>query len=121
MPKISPEALATYVATARRQQQQHCADLAQLRSQALSVAQTAAQILYHEFEVERVVLFGSVLNPDAFHPISDIDLAVWGLAPNRYIKAVARLMLLSTFCIDVVEAETACPYLQDAIAQGTPL
>lgn len=93
----------------------------QRRQQGLDLAQTAAQILRTEFGVSRVVLFGSVLSGTHFHTTSDLDLAIWDLPSTDYVKAVARLMTLPNFSIDLVEAETASPYLQVAIAEGIQL
>jgi len=55
------------------------------------------------------------------HENSDIDLAVWGLAASDYFQAVGELQGLSTFAIDLVEAERAPVYLLDAIAGGMEL
>lgn len=84
-------------------------------------AQAIAQWLYGEMGATRVVVFGSVLNPNRFDETSDIDLAVWGLSPDIHWHVLTHLMasseLTSTFQIDVVPAETAAPYLKAAIAE----
>lgn len=121
MRSISSEQMQTYVATARRRQYQRQQALYQRRQKALNVAQVAAQLLRQEFGVERVVLFGSVLQVNAFYETSDLDLAVWGLAEAGYLRAVARLLRLSEFSIDLVRVESARPYIQEAIAQGQVL
>ncbi|NJL48626.1 MAG: nucleotidyltransferase domain-containing protein [Leptolyngbyaceae cyanobacterium SM2_5_2] len=118
---IDATKMQSYVDTARRRQQKHQENLRQRQQQGLKLAHLAAQILRGEFEVHRVVLFGSVLSEDTFHETSDLDLAVWGLPPSDYIKAVARLMELPEFSIDLVEAEMASTYLREAIAQGLDL
>lgn len=113
--------MQVYIDTARRRQQQQHDQMRQRREQGLAVAQNAAQVLREEFGVRQVVLFGSVLSKASFHENSDLDLAVWGLSPTDYIKAVARLTALSSFSIDLVEAETASPHLQAGIEQGITL
>ena len=110
-----------YIATARLQHQHEQATLQQRRSQVLAIAQTAAHILRQEFGASQVVVFGSVLDETRFHATSDLDLAVWGLPPASYIKALARLMTLSDCSIDLVEAETASPPALAGIAQGLVL
>ena len=113
--------IQSYIATARRQHRHEQATLQQLRSQVLAIAQTAAHILREEFGASRVVVFGSVLDETRFHATSDLDLAVWGLPPANYIKALARLMTLSDCAIDLVEAETASPAVLVGIAAGLEL
>lgn len=111
--------MQSYIATARRRQQQQTH--LQQRPDGLGLAHQAASILRQEFGVSRVVLFGSARSPTAFHETSDLDIAVWDLSPDDYICAVARLMELPDFSIDLVEAETAQTYLQSAIDQGLDL
>jgi len=110
-----------YVATARRRDQERQARLKDRRQRALAVARKASDLLKSEFGVSRVVLFGSVLSDSTFHETSDLDLAVWDLAEANYLKALGKLLNLSEFPIDLVMAENANDYVQDAIAQGFPL
>jgi len=56
-----------------------------------------------------------------FHETSDLDLVVWDLSSSNYIAAIARLLQISDFSIDLVEAESATSYLQESIAQGLDL
>lgn len=123
MPPALPPVIKmqAYLATARCRQQRRQTHLQQRRQQGLDLAKTAARILREEFGVSRVVLFGSTLNSIRFHETSDLDLAVWDLPPTDYVPAVARLMQLPHFSIDLVEAETASPHLQTGIAQGITL
>lgn len=113
--------IQSYVATARRRQQQRQSRLSQRWQAASNVAVQASQVLKQEFAAKKVVLFGSALRQEDFHEGSDIDLAVWGLPPKLYFQAVARLLDLSDFSIDLVEAEGAKDYLQQAIAEGKEL
>ncbi len=121
MPYPTTKKMQAYIATARQRQYGRQQALAKRRQRGLAIAKEAAQILRQEFGVRRVVLFGSVLNEPAFHETSDLDLAVWGLATEHYLKAVTRLMELPEFSIDLVEVESASPHLQPAIAQGLEL
>jgi predicted nucleotidyltransferase len=121
LPLLPAAKMQAYIATAHRRQQQRQAKLQQRRQQGLELAETAACILREEFGVSRVVLFGSALDATRFHESSDLDLAIWDLPPADTIKAVARLLQLSDFSIDLVPAETASPHLQAGIAQGSTL
>lgn len=117
---VPPEQMQRYIATARARQQQRLAELEQRRRCGFEIAKTAAQILKTEFSASRVVLFGSLLGPH-FHEESDLDLAVWELPEQTYFKAVARLLSLSDFAIDLVETQYASPEMLAAIAQGIEL
>lgn len=113
--------MQNYIETARHRQRQRQNQLHQHRQQGLDQAKNAAQVLRDEFGVSRVVVFGSVLDESTFHETSDLDLAVWDLPPSDYIAAVARLLQLTDFSIDLVEAESTSPYVQESIAQGLDL
>jgi len=117
---VSPEQMQKYTLTARARRQQRQVVLEQRRQHGFEVAKTAAQVLKTEFGTSRVVLFGSLLS-EHFHETSDLDLAVWGLLERFYFKAVARLLSLSDFEIDLVEAQYADPEILAAIAQGEEL
>ena len=89
----------------------------------LTIAKQAAQILKEQFHADRVVLFGSLLNVEAMHEHSDIDIAVWGLADDQLLSAWSTLDssidFQSTFpYIDLVPAEKAFPYIQDSIEKA---
>ncbi len=87
------------------------------------VAQAAAQLLLATYQVEKVSLFGSLLNPHCVRRHSDIDLAVWGLPDSQYYQAVNDLSSLSAdFSFDLVQFESAQPSLQWVILQqGLPM
>lgn len=58
------------------------------RRRAWDDARRAASMLNEEFGAERVLLFGSVAREERLSPHSDLDLAVEGLAPMEYYRAV---------------------------------
>jgi uncharacterized protein len=63
-----------------------------------------------------VVVFGPVARGEWFTPWSDIDLAAWGIAVDRYYAAVAAVTGLSEdFKIDLVDPETCRPTVRAAI------
>jgi predicted nucleotidyltransferase len=57
-------------------------------SEAIKVAALIARDLGKRYGAKKVVLFGSLLRSDQ-GPIFDIDLAVKGIPPTRFFKAVA--------------------------------
>ena len=90
--------------------------LEERREKALDVAKQAASLLRRKFGAERVMLFGSLASKDAFTLWSDIDLAVWGIAPDAFYSAVAAVTGLSpVFKIDLVEPDTCRKGLYDVI------
>jgi predicted nucleotidyltransferase len=117
---VPSEQMQQYILTAKSRQKKRLADLEQRRLHGFEIAKTAAQILKTEFSASRVVVFGSLLS-ESFHETSDLDLAVWSLPEKSYFKAVARLLSLSDFEVDLVEVQYASPEILDAIAQGTEL
>jgi predicted nucleotidyltransferase len=87
-------------------------------TRAWSEARVAANVLRERFGAARVVAFGSVANKGSFGPWSDIDLAVWGVPPERFYKAVAAVTAISSeFEIDLVDGETCPPKLRARLAR----
>jgi predicted nucleotidyltransferase len=94
----------------------------QRRDKAWVVARQAAELLKSRYHARRVVAFGSLAESGRFHPWSDIDLAVWGLAPEDYFEAVARVLDIGgEIRIDLLMGERCRPHLRTAAAQGTEL
>lgn len=69
-----------------------------------------ARRLRAEFGADRVILFGSLCS-GGFDDGSDVDLAVSGLAPERYFEALARVAEILERQVDLVELERARPSL----------
>ncbi len=69
------------------------------------------ECLVDHFRVRRVVLFGSLAGGQV-HEHSDIDLAVEGLAPEEYWKALVQLSDLAGAGVDLVCLENAAPSLR---------
>jgi len=92
--------------------------IAERWGQARKLASRAAALLRERFGATRVVAFGSVTRSAWFTPWSDVDLAVWGLPPSRFYRAVAALAGLSAeFEVDLVDGEECRPALREAIAK----
>lgn len=110
--------MAEYRATARRRAEQRREERVHRRDRAWDVAREAARILKEEYQVGRVLVFGSLVRDRRFHERSDVDLAVWGLKIEDYLDALGRLETLSPdIDVDIVRVEDAKPGLRDVITQ----
>ena len=74
-------------------------------------AQVCAKALVEEYEAERVYLIGSLARGSGFHPRSDIDLVVAGLAPKRYFAVLADIAERAGREVDLILLESATPAL----------
>ncbi len=92
-----------------------------VRRDALRTAWQMKDILVREFQVTRVILFGSVLEKGGFSSDSDIDLAVEGLPKKSYITALARLISESRYEIDLKPLEEVGELLKQRIMTGKVL
>lgn len=111
-----PDTMDVYRATARARWEQGQRSLEQRRVQAWEVARRAARLLRDEFQATRVAAFGSLVRDGGFTPWSDIDLAVWGIAPEDTFRAVAAAMGLDPDIeVNVVDVETCRPSLRAVI------
>lgn len=111
-----PDDLTAFVATARKRRAEREAAMAARRERGWSVARSVAELLRHSYGATRVMVFGSLLHPAAFHERSDVDLAVWGIPSERYFQAVAAVNdLPEAFGVDLVEPERCRPALRQAI------
>jgi predicted nucleotidyltransferase len=116
------ESLAVYRQTARERAQRTAQARRQRREKAWEVARAAATLLKSRYHAARVVAFGSLIQSDRFHLWSDVDLAVWGLAPADYFEAVARVLDIGgEIKVDLIMVEKCKPILREAISKGTDL
>ncbi len=80
----------------------------QRRQRAWQFARRAACLLKRDYGAKRVIAFGSLAHGAWFHPHSDLDLAVEGLAPGAIWRAWSAVeKAISGFDVDVIEWETA--------------
>lgn len=81
------------------------------RTEALAIAEKCAYVLKGQFGVKKVYIFGSVTGVGPWHDRSDIDIAVEGLAPEDYFRALSALdeYLPSSLEIDLITLESAFP------------
>ena len=115
------EEIVARVMAARAQRPQRLAQMQERQQRGLEVARECARILKQEFGAQRVVLFGSLLDPERMTWRSDIDLAVWGLPEAVFFKAGAAIERGHDFPIDLVEIQHALPHILKAIEQGMEL
>jgi predicted nucleotidyltransferase len=90
------------------------------RDDAWKVARLAAEMLKKRFGAIRVVVFGSLAQKTVFTEWSDIDLAVWGIAPEEYYSAAGAAMdmgLEKGIRVDVVDPRDCEPQFLAAIEQ----
>ncbi|HIC88969.1 MAG TPA: nucleotidyltransferase domain-containing protein [Anaerolineae bacterium] len=120
MPKtaadLTSEEIEIYRQTARRRRRQEERRLTERRERAWTVARQAARLLKDRFGARRVVVFGSLAREGRFRRWSDLDLAVWGIRPEDYYRAVSKVLDMTTeFKIDLVDVTSCRPSLRAAI------
>lgn len=83
-------------------------------NQAVVAAKQCERVLKETFGAQEVYIFGSLGGQTPWHSRSDIDLAVEGLAPERYIPALTACyaLLPPGMELDLVTLETAPPELK---------
>lgn len=86
------------------------------RARLLTRVREAATALKAQFDVRRVVLFGSLAHAAWFVPDSDVDLAVEGLREDDYWEAW-RLVeeVIGDRPVDLIEIESAGESLRRAV------
>lgn len=115
---ISAEEMEIYRRTARKRREEQQRLLARRRQRAWEVARRAARILKDEFKARKVVVFGSLVHEGSFSTHSDVDLAVWGVPAESFLRAVARVLEIDPeIPVDLVEAEEAQPSLKRRIEE----
>jgi predicted nucleotidyltransferase len=89
------------------------------RKAAEAAAQECVRVLKEKFDAREAYVFGSLRGDSPWHERSDVDIAVEGLAPGRYIDALVDLyeLLPEGMELDLVPLERAVPELA-ALAKG---
>lgn len=106
-----------YVDAWRERFRQERQALARAETDALSRARACATCLGERFGARRVYLFGSLTRGSGLRAESDIDLAVSGLAPDRYFEALDALVGLAGREVHLVDLEVAPPAMAAHIAR----
>lgn len=118
---VTGDAVVDRVLEERRHRPERLEKLQDKQREGLQVAHRCADILKRDYGVERVVLFGSLLDVKRMWWGSDIDLAVWGLAKQDFFRAGAALEQGHDFDIDLVLVVDVKPHILSAVNQGLVL
>ena len=111
---ISSSDMEIYRKSARKRQQALRESRRIRHEHAWEVARRAASLLRKHFAASRVVVFGSLLRPEVFDERSDVDMAVWGVTDEKYLRAVAAVTALDKeISLDLIKME---PGLQSNVA-----
>ena len=113
--------IVAQVLAARENRSEFLEQMKQRQKRGWEIARQCARVLKEQFGVSRVVLFGSMLNPEEMSPRSDIDLAVWDLPESELFRAGAAIERGHEFSVDLVEAQKAKPHIRKAIEKGVEL
>ena len=112
----SADALEQYRATCRQRDAEAQRHQEQMHREGRRAARRAADLLRDEFDVDRVVLFGSVARDAYLGPRSDVDVAVEGLAARNHAEAVDRVQdVAGRARIDLVRTEQCSASLKKAL------
>jgi uncharacterized protein len=109
------------VLKARAERPQFLAQMKVRQQQGWKIARQCALVLKEQFSVNKVVLFGSMLDVESIFEDSDIDIAVWGLSSELYWKAgcaIDNIVWKSGYDfppIDFVDVNEAQPHILQAI------
>ena len=91
-----------------------------LRAQA--ALRKAVNLLIREYDVEKIVLIGSLADKDRFGFHSDIDLCVEGLRDGLYFRALGEVLSeTDDFDIDIITSENAPREMRGEIEKGKVL
>ena len=102
---LSPEELAEYSRRLNQHFKNRKVDEALLQRAWQTVYRVAA-MLYKDFDVTQVAVFGSLAEPESFSKWSDIDIAVWGIPNDKYFRASSIASDISgLFKVDLVDFE----------------
>ncbi len=121
--ELSPDEVLRYRSAVRRRHQGEQQALAAREQRAWALAGRAAAELRRRFQVDRVVVFGSLVHPGCFTTWSDVDIAVWGLRPEETLRAIGVAMDLDAdIAVDLVDIATSSAALLRVIErEGIPL
>jgi predicted nucleotidyltransferase len=89
----------------------------ELASQARAEAIRVAEVLVRDFGATRVYLFGSLLQEGRFHERSDVDLAVEGIAPERFFKTWAAVGADVRVPIELVDIDEVGETMRELILE----
>ena len=110
--------ISKYRSSWEKQAKRQKAENESLRRAAIEVSHRLKDLLVNGYHVKKVVLYGSILQPEEFNGRSDIDLAVEGLPKRLYFEALGKLMAASDFEVDLKPLEDVKQLLAERIKKG---
>ena len=111
-----PEIIASYRDTAIRRQKEQQSELNVRKDRAWELARQAAILLREKYNVERVVVFGSLIHEGCFTRWSDVDIAAWGIPSHLTFRAMGDVLELDRQQeINLVDVNTCQPSLLSVI------
>ena len=121
--QIPAEQMEQYKRTARARGQAERERRDARRERAWQLARQTAELLKRDYDVQRVVVFGSLIQSDRFTQRSDVDLAAWGLTSANWLRAIGAVNELSDEIeLNLVDVACCSPELLAAIERdGVPL
>ncbi len=79
-------------------------------------ARLISAMLKNKYGAKKVIVFGSLTNPDLFDENSDIDIAVEGIEDALFYKAVGDILnAADIFNVDLVDCNDCKKTISDAI------
>lgn len=100
---IDPKAARAFLAAKKARRKQL---LEKLFQEATDGCARIARHIIARYRPRCIWQWGSLLNPEKFSEISDIDLALEGLAgPQQFFAALGDAMNMTKFPVDIVELE----------------
>jgi len=122
---LTAEELRSYCPWQNLERYQKDPEVAKRRARAWEVARAAARLLKTQYGATRVVAFGSLVHRSRFTPWSDVDLAAWGIAPEKYYSAAGAVMdvgLEAGIKVDVIDTKDCSKdFLSDIEQEGIEL
>ena len=110
--QIPVEQMERYKRTARARWKVEQKRRDERRERAWELAHRAADLLREQFAVQRVAVFGSLIQEGRFTRWSDVDLAAWGLTSKNWLKAIGAVASLSgEIELNLVDVECCSPEL----------
>jgi predicted nucleotidyltransferase len=121
--ELSPEQIADYRAAAQRRDRAEQRALAAREQSAWTLAHRVAVVLREQFNVGRMMVFGSLAHPGCFTAWSDVDIAVWGLRPEETFRAIGVAMDVDAeIAVNLVDVTACSPALVRVIErEGIPV
>ena len=111
-PVVAPDQMEAYRRTFRERSRRALEMREKRRQQALQAVQDKAPAILATYpSVQRAYLFGSVTRPGAFHPASDIDVALEGTTAAEYFAVWRDLeYALPDWTVDARETIDPSPF-----------